>query len=68
MQQPPTKASIEEACTRFLDLGVGAGGKGHVVIRSGALGAFVQSRDRPGEWVDAYWTSADKDKIIDVTG
>lgn len=68
MPQPPTKAAIEEATARFLEIGVGPGGTGHVIIRSGAMGAYVTSRKRPGRWVDAYWTELDDDKIVDVTG
>jgi len=48
---------------------VGKDGHGHVVIRSGALGAYVASRARPGgAWVDAFWTPSDADKVVDVTG
>jgi len=65
---PPTKAHIEEACSRFLAYGVGQEGRGHVVIRSGGLGACVSSRDHAIQWVDALWTSQDKEKIVDVTG
>ena len=68
MRQPPTKETIEEACSRLLELGVGAGGRGHVIIRSGALGAYVASRAHPGRWVDAYWSTADAHKVVDVTG
>jgi len=65
---PPTKASIEEAAATFLGHGLGRDNRGHVVIRSGALGAYVVSRERDGRWIDAFWTSADVDKIVDVTG
>lgn len=68
MQQPPTKKAVEEACARLLEIGVGTNGNGHVIIRSGSLGAYVASRERPGCWVDAYWTEADAKKVIDVTG
>lgn len=65
---PPTKTSIEAACAKFLQLGVGEEGKGSVVIRSGALGAYVASRTAAGRWVDAYWTEADLEHVVDVTG
>jgi len=68
MPQPPTKVSVEEACARFLELGVGPDGNGHVVIRSGSLGAYIACRERPGKWVDAFWREADAQKIVDVTG
>ena len=68
MPQPPTKKVIEEACSRLLEFGVGSKGKGHVIIRSGALGAYVATRDKPGFWVDAYWADADIGKVVDVTG
>lgn len=59
---------IEQACARFLDLGIGRNGQGYVVIRSGGIGAYVASRTRAGLWVEAFWSEADADKIIDVTG
>lgn len=68
MPGPPTKITVENACARFLELGVGKDGKGHVVIRSGSLGAYVASRERPGKWIDAFWTEVDTQKIVDVTG
>lgn len=68
MPQPPSKKAIEEACSRLLEFGVGSKGKGHVIIRSGTLGAYVATRDKPGFWVDAYWTDADMGKVVDVTG
>lgn len=39
-----------------------------MVIRSGGLGAYVKSGSRAGEWVEAYWSEKDEDKIVDVTG
>ena len=69
MPQPPTKESIEDACQQLLDLGIGPNGSGHVVIRSGAMGAFVRSGARTGQWIDAYWSEeSTPDKIVDVTG
>jgi len=65
---PVSKEGIEEAASQFLELGVGHEGSGWVVIRSGALGAFVESRETQGVWVDAFWTPTDEDKVVDVTG
>ena len=69
MPPPATKPAIEDAAARLLALGVGREGSGWVIVRSGALGAYVASRQRRGEWVDAYWAPADAPaKIVDVTG
>ena len=68
ISQPPTKGTIEQACSRFLEIGVGRNGNGHVVIRSGALGAYVASRQQQGRWVGAFWSEEASDKVIDVTG
>ncbi|EJD01085.1 Ribokinase-like protein, partial [Fomitiporia mediterranea MF3/22] len=68
MQQPPTKENIEEACDRFLRFGVGPDGNGCVIIRSGALGAYAASREHPGRWIDAYWSKANSERVVDVTG
>jgi len=65
---PPSRKLIEEAAHRFLELGVGADGKGCVIIRSGSMGACVAQKDQPMRWVPAFWTSKDEDKIVDVTG
>lgn len=68
MDLPPTKETIEEAAQRFLDHGIGADGEGAVVIRSGELGAYICTRTKGGKWIDAYWTSANPEKVVDVTG
>ncbi|KAK7695647.1 hypothetical protein QCA50_000283 [Cerrena zonata] len=65
---PATQEQVEAAADRFLELGVGPEGNGYVIIRSGALGAYVASRTRPGRWFDAYWTKDDAPHIVDVTG
>jgi len=67
---PPNKSTIEKAASKFLDFGIGTGGKGSVVIRSGQLGAYVKSRGTNGIWVDAYWTESQEDAqhVVDVTG
>lgn len=68
MSLPPDKESIEEACRKFVDMGVGPKGKGHVIIRSAHLGACVASRDEELRWVEPFWTAKDEDKVVDVTG
>ncbi|KAJ3485052.1 hypothetical protein NLI96_g5240 [Meripilus lineatus] len=66
--EPVSKAVVEEAASRFLELGVGEEGSGSVVIRSGHLGAYIATRKRGGKWIDAYWGVGNTDKVIDVTG
>ncbi|KAI6047130.1 Ribokinase-like protein [Pisolithus marmoratus] len=68
MPSPVTDESIEAAAARFLDIGVGGAGRGCVIIRGGALGAYVATRANGGRWVDAFWTLHDNGKVIDVTG
>ncbi|KAI0301807.1 Ribokinase-like protein [Multifurca ochricompacta] len=63
---PVTKSRVELACQTFLDSGVGPGGAGWVVIRSGSMGAYVASRSHPGIWIEAYWGT--EERVIDVTG
>jgi len=63
---PVSKSSIERASKSFLDFGVGPGGTGTVVVRSGSLGAYVASRSQPGAWIDAYWRA--EERVVDVTG
>jgi hypothetical protein len=63
-----SKDSIEHAANAFLDFGVGKDGKGWVIIRSGAMGAYVKSRATSGRWIEAYWTPQDERRIVDVTG
>ncbi|KAH8999376.1 Ribokinase-like protein [Lactarius akahatsu] len=63
---PVSKSSIERACKSFLDFGVGPGGTGSVVIRSGSLGVYVASRSQSGAWIDAYWRT--EGRVVDVTG
>ena len=65
---PVSQAKIEEAAARFIDYGVGKGGQGSVVIRSGALGAYVVSRTTKGRWVEAFWGPNDLQHVVDVTG
>jgi hypothetical protein len=63
----PTKNLIEHAANMFLDMGVGEAGGGCVIIRSGAMGAYVITRAEGGRWVDAFWAD-NTEKIVDVTG
>lgn len=65
---PPSKESIELATDKFLEIGVGRNKSGWVIIRCGALGAYMRSEMKKGMWVQAYWTAQDDDKIVDVTG
>lgn len=66
---PPTKPLIEKACHLFLEFGVGREGNGAVIIRSGALGAYVATRKGGGEWIPAYWDENNApEHIVDVTG
>lgn len=64
----PSKESIELATDKFLEIGVGQNKTGWVIIRSGALGAYMKSDKSNGMWVEAYWTAQDEDKVVDVTG
>jgi len=65
---PLSKEGIEEAAKEFLNFGIGRQGNGWIVIRCGALGAYVKSADTEGAWIDAYWTSTDVERVVDVTG
>jgi hypothetical protein len=65
---PPTRSLIERAANKFLEIGVGAEGTGCVIIRSGAMGAFVKTRASQGMWVGAFWCIDDVGKVVDVTG
>jgi len=44
------------------------GAKNAVIIRCGALGAYVLTREGGGKWFEAYWTKDDASRIVDVTG
>ncbi|KAF5370016.1 hypothetical protein D9758_001261 [Tetrapyrgos nigripes] len=59
---PPNKISIEHAASKFLELGV----KDAVIIRSGAMGAYIITSDRGGRWISAFWNDAEH--VVDVTG
>jgi sugar/nucleoside kinase (ribokinase family) len=63
-----TKATVEDACSQFLAMGVGSEGTGAVIIRSGELGAYVKQVGKEGLWVDAYWGADRPEKVVDVTG
>lgn len=64
----PSRESIELATDKFLEIGVGEGKTGWVIIRSGPLGCYMKSQMTKGVWVDAYWTTKDNHKVVDVTG
>ncbi|KAG6855060.1 hypothetical protein C0991_005989 [Blastosporella zonata] len=68
MPLPPTPSSIEEAADRFLAYGVGCTQEGYVIIRSGELGAYVKSLSSKGQWIQAFWTAENSERIVDVTG
>jgi hypothetical protein len=68
IKEAPTVQNIEQAARLLLDFGIGHEGSGAVIIRSGALGAYVLTRERGGRWISAYWTPEDYEKIADVTG
>lgn len=63
-----TKSAVENAALEFLKMGVGKENSGSVIIRSGALGAYVMTSDRQGQWIHAFWNSENIDKVVDVTG
>ena len=64
---PPLRQTIEAAADTFLTYNI-CGGSGWVIIRSGALGAYIKSQKTEGQWINAFWTTKDKDRIVDVTG
>jgi len=67
LPHPPVKQWVEHAAGIFLDMGVGNACNGCVIIRSGALGAYIATRAEGGRWVDAFWID-NAEKIVDVTG
>ncbi|KAL4075809.1 Ribokinase-like protein [Scleroderma citrinum] len=68
ISSPISQKSVEAAAAHFLELGVDNTGPECVIIRSGALGAYVATKTDGGQWVDAFWTLEDNEKVIDVTG
>jgi len=68
ISSPITRESVEVAAARFLELGEDNTGPKCVIIRSGALGAYVATKTGGGQWVDAFWTAEDSIKVVDVTG
>lgn len=68
ISSPITRKSVEVAAARFLELGEDNTGPKCVIIRSGALGAYVATKADGGQWVDAFWTAEDSVKVVDVTG
>ncbi|KAJ1311012.1 hypothetical protein OPQ81_009518 [Rhizoctonia solani] len=62
---------IEFAATQFLSFGIGKDTSGYVIIRCGAMGAYaarLEAGIAKGWWTPAYWTSEDKEAVVDVTG
>lgn len=66
MPSTVTADAVKKAAEYFVEAGIGPDGNGTIVIRSGALGAYIASKKLPGRWVEAYWT--DQSKVVDVTG
>lgn len=64
IDHPPSRSSVEQAAGHLQELGA----KDAVIIRSGALGAYVLTRESGGRWIEAFWTEDDASKIVDVTG
>ncbi|KAF8351103.1 Ribokinase-like protein [Amanita rubescens] len=58
---------FETAADRFLAYNIGRG-SGWIIIRSGAMGAYIKNQKADGQWINAFWTPEDQDKIVDVTG
>lgn len=67
MPSDVSRSTVEEAALKFLEYGVGKDGEGSVIIRSGALGAYVTNRQEGGQWIPAFW-SDNTEKVVDVTG
>lgn len=57
--------SIERLCDQWLASGIGADGKGGIVVRSGKDGCFIARQDIR-KWMPAYHETAAK--VIDPTG
>lgn len=50
-------------------MGVGRENRGSIIIRSGALGAYVITSNTKGQWIDAFWNAAENiNRVVDVTG
>jgi hypothetical protein len=64
---PLSKEGIEAAAHKFLAYNIGRG-SGCVIIRCGAMGAYVKKRETSGLWIDAFWMSDDGGRVVDVTG
>jgi len=65
----PTQSIVEAVCSEFLEYGVGPQGLGTVIIRSGAMGAYVANLKDGGKWVPAFWSEEDGlAHVVDVTG
>ena len=65
---PSTKGLVEQACDRFLEMGVGPQGSGTVIVRCGGMGAYVATRAHGGRWVPAFWGPEEAHRVVDVTG
>lgn len=62
--QPVTAQLVELAAQAFIGFGASS-----VIVRSGALGAFVKSASmESGVWIPAFFASDASDRVVDVTG
>lgn len=60
------KAAIEKLASKFLESGIGPGGNGLAVIRSGELGVLILSAAGP-QWLPAFYEGRSR-KVVDPTG
>ncbi|KAI1304827.1 Ribokinase-like protein [Xylaria venustula] len=60
-------SSIEAQARHFVTAGIGPNGNGVAVIRSGYHGVLIASKDKPAEWLPAYYGQG-SDKVVDATG
>ncbi|TFK27074.1 Ribokinase-like protein [Coprinopsis marcescibilis] len=68
MKVPLTRENVEQAVDAFLSFGIGNANEGFIIVRSGALGAYVKSKSESGRWIDAYWGEDNRERVVDVTG
>ncbi|KAE8383132.1 putative PfkB family kinase [Aspergillus bertholletiae] len=66
------KDKIESQARRFLDSGVGPGGKGIIIVRAGECGCVIVSRDMSPIWLPPFYRSRPGEKpdakVVDPTG
>lgn len=67
---PPAHSHVELAAQQFQTLLLNRSSGSQIpsiFVRAGELGAYTLSSNWTG-WIPAFWTEADQDKIVDVTG